>query len=126
MVVFGKKKAVNFQVKSSETPASKDCVIIDGSPWTESQLNASGSIFNKHNKEQHFEATLILLLDRVKDGTTNFYLAPPEELEVLARKRGLAYANLPKRDGTPRSINFRKELPREEIATWLNAWHLLD
>lgn len=33
LVVFGKTKAVYIQVKSSETPASKDGVVEDGSPW---------------------------------------------------------------------------------------------
>jgi len=126
LVVFGKRKAVYVQVKSSETPASKDCVTIDGSPWTDAQLYQGGPIFNRHEKDQHYEAALILVLDREKSGATNIYLAPPKDLEDLVRPRGLALANRPKKDGSRRSIGFRKELPREALAPWLNAWHLLD
>ena len=124
-MVFGKQKAVYVQVKSSETPASKGCVTIDGSPWTEAQLYEGAPIFNRHCEDQHYEATLILVVDKDKTGITNFYLAPPKELEALVRARGIAHADRPKRDGSRRSIGFRKELPREALAPWLNAWNRL-
>jgi hypothetical protein len=37
----------------------------------------------------------------------------------------LEFAKRLKRDNTPRSIKFRKELPRDVLARWHNAWHLL-
>jgi hypothetical protein len=126
LVVFGKTKAVYVQVKSSEVPASKDGVVVDGSPWTDAQLNHGAPIFNKHGKSSHYEAALVVILDRQKSGETNFYVAPPKALEDLVRERGLAFANLPKKDGSRRSIGFRKELSREALAPWRDAWHLLD
>ncbi len=123
LVVFGKKKAIYVQVKSSETPASKDGVVIDGSPWTEEQLYQGARIFNGRPDEH--EAALIVIVDNAKDGMTNFYIAPPKDLEDLLRPGAMAWANRPKRDGTRRSINFRKEATREKLAPWLNAWHLI-
>jgi hypothetical protein len=64
-------------------------------------------------------------MDRRRNGETNFFVAPPKELEGLLRQRGLAYADVPKKDGTRRSIGFRKELSRGELAPWQKAWHLL-
>ena len=64
-------------------------------------------------------------MDTLKTGETNFYIAPPGELEELARKRAREFAALPKRDGTQRSIAFRKELPRQVLKQWRNAWQLL-
>ena len=126
LVVFGKTTAFYVQVKSSENPASKDSVVIDGSPWTEAQLRGGAPIFNKHGDASHYEASLIVILDRKKDGVTNFYIAPPKKLEELVRAKALTFADKPKRDGTPRSIKFRKETSRKALEPWRDAWHLLD
>lgn len=126
LVVFGKTKAVYVQVKSSEVPSSKNGVIVDGSRWTDAQLNQSAPIFNKHCKSSQYEAALVVILDRQTNGDAKFYVAPPKALEDLVRERGLAFANVPKKHGSRRSIGFRKELSREALAPWLEAWHLLD
>jgi hypothetical protein len=123
LVVFGKKKAVYLQVKSSERRASKNGVVIDGSPWTEAQLYHGAPIYNGCPDE--YEAALILIVDKTKDSRTNFYIAPPQDLETLVLPGAVAWANRPKRDGSRRSSNFRKEATREELAPWLNAWHLI-
>jgi len=122
LIVFSKTGASYVQVKSSENPAGKNCVVIDGSPWNHAQLYEGAPIFNKHN---HLQASLIVIVDKLETGETNFYIAPPAALEALVRERSLEFAKRPKRDGTPRKINFRKELPREVLAQWHNAWHLL-
>lgn len=122
LIVYSKYIAQYIQVKSSEVPATKNGVVIDGSPWTDAQLYDNAPIFNKHD---HFQAKLVLIVDKLKSGETNFYIAPPADLETLVRVRGIEFAKRPKRDGTPRSINFRKELPRDVLSTWHNAWHLL-
>ena len=114
-----------FKSKSSEVPASKDGVVVDGSPWTHDQLYEGAPVFNRHRESHHYDATLVLVMDRRRNGETNFYIAPPKALEDLLRQRGLAYADVPKKDGTRRSIGFRKELSRSELAPWLEAWHLL-
>ena len=126
IVVFGKTKAFYIQVKSSEKPASKDSVVIDGSPWTEAQLREGAPIFNKHCDEGHYDASLIFILDRTQDGNTNFYIVPPKKLEELVRATAMTFADKPKRDGSPRSIKFRKELSRDTLKSWRDAWHLLE
>lgn len=126
LVVFGRSKAVYVQVKSSTTPASKDGVVVEGSPWTHAQLYEGAPLFNRHCKSDDYEATLVIIVGWQKTGKTDFYIAPPKVLEDLLRTRGLEFAERPKLDGTRRSINFRKELSREALAQWLNAWHLLD
>lgn len=122
LIVYSKDTAQYIQVKSSETPASKDGVVIDGSPWTEAQLYNGAPIFNKHD---HFRAKLVVIVDKLKSGETNFYIAPPADLEALVREQALEFAKRLKRDNTPRSIKFRKELPRAVLARWQSAWHLL-
>ena len=122
MIVYSKNSSQYIQVKSSETPASKDGVVIDGSPWTEAQLYDGAPIFNKHDD---FRATLVVIVDKSKSGETTFYIAPPADLEALVRERALEFAKRPKRDNTPRSIKFRKELPRDVLTPWHSAWHLL-
>lgn len=122
LIIYSKYMAQYIQVKSSEFPASKNSVVIDGSPWTHAQLREGAPVFNKHDS---FQAKLVVIVDKTKSGETNFYIVPPADLEVLVRARGLEFANRPKRDNTPRSINFRKELPRDVLAPWQNAWHLL-
>jgi hypothetical protein len=122
LVVFGKTKAFYIQVKSSEKPAGKDSVVIDGSAWNDAQLYEDAPVFNKHD---HFQASLVVIVDRLKNGETDFYIAPPAALESLVRKRSLEFARKLKRDGTPRSIKFRKELPRELLQRRRNAWDSL-
>lgn len=123
LIVFGITKAVYVQVKGSTKPASKDGVVADGSIWTEDQLNG-GPIYNKHCDD--FKAALIVIVDQQKNGNISFYIAPPKALEEVLRERGRAWAKHPKKDGTVRSLGFRKELSREQLKDWLEAWHLLD
>jgi hypothetical protein len=99
LVVFAKNSASYVQVKSSQNPAGADSVVIDGSRWTEDQLRNGAPIFNKHDG---FKASLILLLDTRKTGETDFYIAPPEELERLWLPLARDFAARPKKDGTLR------------------------
>ncbi len=122
LVVYGKYGAVYLQVKTSERPAGKDCVVIDGSPWTELQLYQGAPLFNKH---EYLHASFVLLIEVTKEIGTHFYLAPPNELEQLVRERAKIFADKPKRDGSRRSIGFRKELPRDVLSHWLNNWQIL-
>ena len=122
LIVYGKEQAVYVQVKSSKKPAGKNCILIDGSPWTEEQLNGDEAIYNKHD---HYKAKFVVLVNLENRSTPAFYVAPPDELTTLVRKKGQAFAKKPKRDGNKRSIHFRKELSKEELRKWLNAWHLL-
>jgi Holliday junction resolvase-like predicted endonuclease len=126
LVVCGKTGAIYVQVKSSETPASKDGVVVDGSPWTVDQLEKDAPIFNKHREPGNCEATFVVIVDRHKNGDVSFYIAPPDVLEKTLRKVGRAFAKKPKKDGTQRSLGFRKELSREQLAPWLEAWGLLE
>jgi hypothetical protein len=120
LIVFAKAGAVYIQVKSSSNPAGKDHVVIDGSPWTEDQLSGSSPIFNKR---EGFNASLIVIVDSQATGKIEYYIAPPLELEKLLLPIGRAYADRPKKDGTRRKM-FRKELPREVLEPWRNAWQL--
>ncbi len=121
LIVYGKHRAIYVQTKSSEIPAGKDCVVIDGSPWSKEQLYNGAPIFNKID---HFQAAFVIIVDKNKDGGVQFYVAPPGDLEPLVRARGVEWAEKPKRNGDPRSIGFRKELPREALSQWRDAWHL--
>lgn len=112
-----------IQVKSSEKPAGKDSVVVDGSPWTEDQLYNDVPIFNKHT--DHFRAEWVIIVDFMKDNQIHFYIAPIDVLESILRERGRAWAETPKRDGERRSLGFRKELARGDLAPWLNAWEYL-
>ena len=67
-----------------------------------------------------------MILDRVSADQTDYYIAPPDELERLVRPRAALVAAKPKKDGQPRSIAFRKELPRDMLKPWKDAWHLLE
>jgi len=122
LVVYGKEQAIYVQVKSSKNPAGKNCITIDGSPWTEGQLYQDGAIYNKHND---FKAKLVVLVDIGASNSPQFYVVPPDELEKAVRRKGREFADKLKKDGTKRSISFRKELPKEDLSTWLSAWHLL-
>lgn len=121
LVVYGRERAIYVQVKSSSNPAGKGCIVVDGTPWTEEQLYEKEPIYNRR---PGFRAQLVMLVDHHDDGV-DFYLAPPADLERAVREKGRLFADKPKRDGTKRSIKFRKELSRERLKPWLNAWHLL-
>jgi hypothetical protein len=110
------------QVKSSEKPASKDHVTISGAPWTEGELYHGAPIFNKHDR---WKAGMVIILDRVSPERTDYYIAPPDALERLVRPLAELHAAKPKKDGQPRSIAFRKELPRAMLKQWKDAWHLI-
>jgi Nuclease-related domain len=60
LVVFGKTKAIYVQVKSSTRPSSKNSVVVEGSTWTDEQLNGA-PIYNKH--DENLEAALIVIVD---------------------------------------------------------------
>lgn len=123
LVVYAPTGALYVQVKSSKTPASRDGVVIDGSPWTQEQLWSEAPIFNKHRTHANPVAQIVAVVDRSPKLTEpEIYLFPPAPIEGLLRLRGRRFANTPKRDGTQRSIRFRKELPRSELAPWKNAW----
>jgi Holliday junction resolvase-like predicted endonuclease len=122
LVVYGREQAIYVQVKSLRRPAGKDGITVDGSPWTQQQLYEDATIYNKR---EGFMAKFVILVDLATDDSPTFYVAPPDELEDIARKKGRAFASKLKRDGTERSIGFRKELTKEELRPWLNAWHLL-
>lgn len=121
LVVYAQEHAFYVQVKSSSNPAGRDCVIVDGSVWTDEQLYHGGAIFNKH---KHFRCSFVVIVDNLKSGEIDYYVAPPGPLEKLVRARARTIAARPKKDGTPRSINFRKEVPRSELLQWRRAWHL--
>ena len=123
LVVFARDRAIYLQVKTSTRPAGKDCVIVDGSAWSEEQLYGHAPIYNKHN---HYRASLIVVLDTADPEQIVFYIIPPNDLEAMARERSRAFAGKPKRDGSRRSIAFRKELPRTALTRWRDAWNLFD
>ena len=122
LVVYGREQAVYVQVKSSRNPAGKDCITVDGSPWTEEQLHRDAPIYNKHDG---FKARFIVLVDLTAGNSPSFYVVQPHELECAAREKARIFASKLKKDGTQRSIGFRKELAKEDLRPWLNAWHLL-
>jgi len=121
LVAYGRDRAVYVQVKSSRNPAGRDCIVVDGAPWTERQLYDKAPVYNKHD---HFHARFVVLVDQ-KAAPPDFYVVPSDQLELAVRKRGRRIAKLPKRDGTKRSIGFRKELHKTDLRLWLDAWHLL-
>lgn len=125
LVVYGRRSATYVQVKTSTKPAGKDFLVVDGSPWTEEQLSGEVPIYNKH--EDAFVATFIVIVD-MSHGPDDcrFYIFPPDAIEEVLRQRARELAAKPKRDGGTRSIRFRKELPRDELGQWENAWHLLE
>ena len=121
LVVNGQRQAVYVQVKGTTRAAGRDAIIVDGSPWTEDQLHGRAPIFNKR---AGFLASLVVLADLSNPTSPEFYVATPDHLTKLARQRGRKLAALPKRDGSRRSIQFRKELFKETLKTSRNAWHL--
>ena len=110
LVVFAYDAPVYVQVKSSTKPAGKDCVVVNGSPWTTKELYEGKSIFNSHD---HYKAKFVVLVERHREEGTVFYVAQAEALDRMARERALSFMGRPKKDGSQRSIKFRKELPRE-------------
>jgi hypothetical protein len=122
LVVFGKSVANYIQVKSSTRPSGKDCVLVDGSPWTEEQLYAGAPIFNKHRGR--FQASFIIVVDTLATGEMEFYIVPPEILEPIAVEIGRAFHKKPKRNGEQRKM-FRKEVPRSKLLPWQSAWEQL-
>src|SRR6266702_1235293 len=122
LVVYGKTEAIYVQVKSSERPAGKDNIIIDGSPWTEDQLYRDAPIYNRHCD---YEAKFVVLVDIESRSSPEFYVVEPDRLSQMVRKIGRDFADKPKRDGAKRSIGFRKELPKKDLDPWRSAWHLL-
>ena len=121
LVVYAQNNASYVQVKSSRNPAVADSVVIDGSPWTEGQLWHDEPIFNKHD---HFRCNLVLIVDTQKLSEPDFYITPPKQLERLLLPHAREIAKRPKKDGTTRSIKFRKELPRSVLRKWRRAWDL--
>ncbi len=115
--VYGRAGAIYVQTKSSERPAGKDAVVVDGSPWTAEQL-VDAPIFNKHTED--YQASFIVIVHTLGDAV-EYYVAPPDELERRLRLRGKVWADTLKRDGSRRSIRFRKELPRASLAD-LRSW----
>lgn len=125
--MYGRRRATYVQVKSSRKPAGKDCLVLDGSVWNERQLSGAAPIYNKHDGQDAFLATFIMVVD-LSPGPdrSRFYIFPPEQVEQLLRRRAQLWAATPKQDGSARSIKFRKELAREELSNWEDAWHLLE
>lgn len=122
LVVYGRTAATYVQVKASHRPAGKDCVVADGSIWTDDQLRGRAPVFNRH---PGLVASVIMIIDHRKDGTVVPYLAPIDELTDLLRKKAVAFAQKPKRDGQPRSIAFRKEIDRALLEPWAESWECL-
>jgi hypothetical protein len=122
LVVFGKSAVTYVQVKSSSKASGKNCVLIDGSPWTEEQLYEGAPIFNKHRGR--FQAGLVVLVDTLATGEIAFYIVRPEVLEPIAVEIGRAFLEKPKRNGERRKM-FRKEIPRGRLIPWQNAWDQL-
>ncbi|MEQ1688260.1 MAG: hypothetical protein ABL874_06785 [Sphingopyxis sp.] len=118
LIVYRQSDALYVQVKSSSKPAGADAIVVDGSPWTEQQLYHDAPLFNKHDG---LHASLVIIVHMTRDSLVEFYLVPPRELESLLRPLAQALAQKKKRDGTSRSIKFRKELPRDALMPWLNA-----
>ena len=121
LVVFGKASASYVQVKSSNNPATKDGVIVDGAPWTLDQLFFGGPIFNRH--EGSLRASFVLVIDTIKTGAVDYYIAPPYELERAAIRCGRDFMARRKRNGEWRKM-FRKEIPREMLSPWSRRWSL--
>lgn len=127
LVVYARSYAIYVQVKTSEKPAGKDCVVVDGSPWKPEQLYEGAPIYNKHREAGELMASLIMVVDVSRSGgDPGFYLFPPAAVEPLLRRRGVEWAQTPKRDGGMRAVGFRKELPRTDLASWKDAWALLE
>jgi hypothetical protein len=122
LVVFGKSMTTYVQIKSSSNPATKNGVVVDGSPWTTEQMFFGAPIFNRH--VHGFKAQVVLVLDAMKTGEVEYYLLPSLELEGLLRPHARQFMAKRKRNGEWRKM-FRKELPREFLGPWTRKWSLL-
>jgi len=121
LVVYGQRRAIYVQVKSTSRAAGKNSIIVDGAPWTEAQLHGGAPIFNKH---KGLMASIVVLADLSARDAPEFYVAKPEHLTKLVRRRGKEFAAKPKRDGLKRSIGFRKELCKDALRKFRDGWHL--
>ena len=119
LVVYAKTGATYVQVKSSKTPAGKDRIIIDASPWSRGQLDGIEPLYNKKGG---LMAAYVVLVDLAPAGSPEFYVVTPKQLTDLVLPMARKWARRPKRDGSPRSVKFRKELPRALLKPWRNAW----
>jgi Nuclease-related domain len=119
LVVYSVSGATYIQVKSSANPAGKGSIIIDGSTWNRQQLDGTEPIYNK---KVGLRASFIVLVDLEDDAAPQFYVVPPEKLTELVRPRALEFSERPKRDGSRRSLGFRKELPKELLSAYINRW----
>lgn len=122
LIVYNTKRAVYVQVKGSMSSASRDHVVVNGSPWTEGQLWRGEPVFNR---VPGFVASVIAILHRTRSGQGHIYLASPETLEQKLVPRAQEWARTPKRNGSVRSLGFRKELPEAMLVEHLEAWGLL-
>jgi hypothetical protein len=122
LVVFGMTSTTYVQIKSSSNPATRNGVVIDGSPWTIDQMFFGAPIFNRH--AYGFKAQIVLILDAMKTGEVDYYLVQPLELEGLLRPHAREFLAKRKRNGEWRKM-FRKELPRDVLSPWARKWSLL-
>ena len=123
LVVFAHEAPVYVQVRVSEEGASKNCVTISNAPWTEEELRPGAPIFNQHDG---WQAGLIMILDRVSTDQTDYYFAPPDALERLIRLSATRQPETAKRDRQRRTLALRKDLPKDMLRPWRDAWHLLE
>lgn len=119
LVVYSQSAPKYIQVKSSKKPAGKNSVVVNGTPFKREQLYDGAPIFNTKDS---YKAHLIVIVHQENE----YYIAPPNELEKMLRKNGCKLAERPKRDGSQRSLGFRGELRKEELAPYQDAWHLLN
>jgi hypothetical protein len=120
LVVYGKDRPIYVQVKSSSKPAGRDRVGVGGT-WTNNQLFRNDPIFNEHDS---FQAEYVIVVDATQ-GEDQFYVVPPMALAKIAQEVGRLWAEKPKKDGFRRSVGFRKEVPRDRLTQWRDAWHHL-
>src|SRR5712692_5022657 len=64
-IVCARAGAFYVQFKSSTNPAGKDCVLVDGSPWTDKQLYDNAPIYNRHSDD--FQASFIVIVEKRKN-----------------------------------------------------------
>jgi hypothetical protein len=122
LVVYGPASACYFQVKASVLPATKGSVTVCGAPWTEEQLLGRLPVYNRHKEEM--QASHVVVVDFQKDGSVDYFIVPPKDLERIAKRVGRKFWKKPKLDGTQRKP-FRKEVPRALLLQWKNNWELL-
>ncbi len=121
LVAFGKKNAKYLQVKLSSRPATKNGVVVDGSPWNEDQLFKGAPVFNRHIHD--LQAHLVVIAHATGSGFI-FYVIPPQTLQRLMLPGAQGFARKPKQDGTRRKM-FRKEIPMAKLTRYKEAWRQL-